>query len=166
MPAVSDSPDAPRAQGQGMVPLDTAGSLDRNWIVERGQVLGWLHLPDPYTGQPWHGTMQGPVQAGIVLQEAWHEPHRVEVIDPKTGYLVKWALAPMFRCWTCGQDTTRSVPYAGYIAGDAGENYLHLAYRAECPSCGQRRHQKRLGSGLVPPQPEAADQPKPRAKQK
>ena len=107
------------------VPLDTAGS-------------SWLGQVDPYFGEPWDGVMLGPYPAHEWI-DMTAEPTEVFTYD-EAGSIVSRQPAPIYRCATCGRETTRRV-CVSLTAQPGHPNTMNFLgeYRAECQSCARVR---------------------------
>ena len=88
---------------------------------------------DPYYGLP-ADAVRPPYEpvVGLPMESSLTEPTEVCTFGPD-GFIRTRRPAPILKCVTCGQDTTRSVPIAGHCVGV--ERYT-LDYAAECSRCG------------------------------
>lgn len=121
MPAVSDFPQV-GLPGHGLAPVGTAG----------------LPTPCPYDGFDYRIPLLGPWPAGDTT-EPYQERPQVARYDA-AGFTVAWDPAPVYRCATCGQDTTRRVVVAIHVAPGAHPALQFSGeYRAECGPCSGSR---------------------------
>ena len=90
---------------------------------------------DPYDGKPVNADRGSPKCVAESSVDMTREPVEVVTSD-EAGFIKSRKPAPVYRCFTCGAETTRRVCVAVYRTSlHAGEQQFRGEYRAECRAC-------------------------------